>query len=700
MESKILRALATGVLTWQQAEVELRKLAEEIVKHDFKYYQEDAPVVGDAEYDALRQRNSAIEERFPNLILADSPSRKVGATPTAGFGKVTHSRPMLSLSNVFLREDVAEFVAGIRRFLMELRDDPKKPVDLLVEPKIDGLSISLRYENGRLMTGATRGDGRVGENVTANLRTMGDIPKILKGDPPAVLEVRGEVYMRRDDFLAMNLRQQEVGGKIFANPRNAAAGSLRQLDVSITASRSLHFFAYAWGEVSDMTWGAQSAFLERLRCWGFSTNPLATLCHTVEEAIFLYGSIAERRHELPYDIDGIVYKVNRIDWQERLGQVSRAPRWATAHKFPAEQAQTVLDGIEIQVGRTGSLTPVAHLAPVNVGGVMVSRATLHNEDYIRDKDIRIGDTVIIQRAGDVIPQVVAVAEPERRPADQDSYAFPQTCPRCGSFAQRLKGEAARRCTGGLICPAQAVERLKHFVSRDAFDIEGLGGKHLEAFWQDGLVKTPADIFRLKGHAEKISQREGWGEKSVDNLLDAIEVRRTIPLARLIYALGIRQIGQATARLLARQYGSLAGWRVAMEAAENRESEAYADLLNVDQVGGSVAGDTLAFMAESHNRKVLDDLSRELTVENFEPPAALDSAIAGKTVVFTGTLEIMSRNEAKARAESLGAKVASSVSKKTDYVVVGADAGSKARKAEELGVQALTEEAWLALIKSM
>jgi DNA ligase (NAD+) len=699
MKDRNLRAIATNDLTSQQAAAEIRRLADNIAEHDRNYYQEDAPAVSDAEYDALHLRNAAIEARFPDLVLSDSPSRKVGAAPAAGFGKVTHARPMLSLSNVFSRDDVAEFIAGIRRFLMELRDDPEKPVDLLAEPKIDGLSISLRYENGHLVTGATRGDGRVGENVTANLRTIDDVPEALKGDPPAVLEVRGEVYMRRDNFAAMNQRQDESGNKVFANPRNAAAGSLRQLDVSVTASRPLHFFAYAWGEVSDITWESQSAFLERLRGWGFSINPLATLCQTVEQAIAFYDSIAEQRHELPYDIDGIVYKVNRIDWQERLGQVSRAPRWATAHKFPAEQARTVLDSIEIQVGRTGSLTPVAHLAPINVGGVMVSRATLHNEDYIRDKDIRIGDTVIVQRAGDVIPQVVAVAEPDKRPADRDPYIFPQTCPRCGSIAQRIEGEAARRCTGGLICPAQAVERLKHFVSRDAFDIEGLGGKHIETFWHDGLVKSPADIFRLKDHAEQILQREGWGGKSVENLLSAIEERRTISLDRFIYALGIRQVGQATARLLARQYGSLAGWRAAMTAAANTESEAYADLLNVDQIGGSVAGDTLAFMAESHNRDVLDDLSRELTVENFKAPARLDSAVAGKTVVFTGTLEIMSRNEAKARAESLGAKVAGSVSKKTDYVVVGADAGSKARKAEELGVQTLTEEAWLALIQS-
>ncbi len=693
MTAASLRLVPVADLTEAQAAAELAALAADIARHDSAYYQADAPLVSDAEYDALRQRNQAIEAAFPHLLRADSPSGRIGAAPSAGFGKVVHTRPMLSLGNVFTRDDVAEFIAGIRRFLL-LGDDA--PVEVTAEPKIDGLSISLRYEKHRFVSGATRGDGRVGENVTANLRTMHDVPSVLPADAPDVFEVRGEVYMSRTDFLALNSRQLAAGGKAFANPRNAAAGSLRQLDPAITASRPLRLFAYAWGEISAESWSTQWAFLERIEAWGFATNPRRQLCDSLDAALAVYDRLAADRHSLDYDIDGLVYKVNRLDWQQRLGQVSRAPRWAVAHKFPAEQARTVVRDIAIQVGRTGTLTPVANLEPVTVGGVVVARATLHNEDYIREKDIRVGDTVVIQRAGDVIPQVVAVVV-EARPAASEPFVFPAICPVCASQAPRHEGEAARRCSGGLICPAQAVERLKHFVARDAFDIEGLGGKHVEAFWVDGLIHRPGDIFRLAARRDALLQREGWGEKSVDNLLAAIAERRRIGLDRFIYALGIRQVGQATARLLARQYGSLAAWRKAITEAENPQSDAHRELLSIDGIGASMAEDMVAFMVEPHNRGVLDDLASQLQVEDFVAPVATGSPIAGKTVVFTGSLETMSRGEAKARAEALGAKVAGSVSKKTDYVVVGADAGSKAKKARELGLTVLSEQEWLALI---
>ena len=678
-----------------EAARELEFLAAEIARHDKAYHQEDAPIISDGEYDALRQRNDALEARFPDLVRPDSPSRQVGAAPSAGFRKVVHARPMLSLANAFGEEDLREFVAGIRRFLKELSDDPESVLELAAEPKIDGLSISLRYEGGRLVTGATRGDGGEGEDVTANLRTLRALPQRLER-APAVLEVRGEVYMTKRDFADLNKRQENAEAKVFANPRNAAAGSLRQLDTAITAARPLSLFAYGWGEVSEPTWSTQWEFLQQLKAWGLPINPLAKLCATIDEALAFYEELADRRYDLDYDIDGIVYKVNRVDYQERLGQVSRAPRWAVAHKFPAEQARTRLKEITIQVGRTGTLTPVAELEPVTVGGVVVSRATLHNEDEIERKDVREDDTVVVQRAGDVIPQVVSVVA-AARPRDSKPYVFPQTCPVCGSLAQRDEGEAARRCTGGLICEAQAVERLKHFVSRDAFDIEGLGGKHIAAFWADGLIKTPGDIFRLGRHAKDIENREGWGDKSVENLLKAAEDRRRISLERFIYALGIRQVGQATARLLARQYGSMAAWREAMGLAEDRDTEVYRDLVNIDGIGPLVADDILAFMAEDHNRQVLDDLAGELEVEEFAAPETADSPLAGLTVVFTGSLESMSRGEAKARAESMGAKVAGSVSKKSDLVVVGADAGSKAKKARELGLRTVDEAEWRAMI---
>ncbi len=684
-------------LSEAKAAAELKRLAEEIARHDRLYYQKDAPEISDAEYDGLRRRNEAIEARFPRLIRPDSPSRNVGAAPAEGFAKVQHRMPMLSLSNAFDESDVAEFIQRIRRFL---NLEANEPVELVAEPKIDGLSIALRYEAGRFVQAATRGDGSEGEDVTANLRSLKDLPLILGDGVPEVLEVRGEVYLGRHEFLALNAAQEKAGAKVFANPRNAAAGSLRQLDPKVTAGRPLTLFAYAMGEVSSPVGQTHWAFLERLRAWGFPTNPLARVCRDLDEVLAFYAEILGARAELPYDIDGIVYKVNRFDWQERLGFVSRAPRWAVAHKFPAEQAETRLDAITIQVGRTGALTPVANLEPITVGGVVVARATLHNEDEIARKDIRVGDHVVIQRAGDVIPQVVSVV-PDKRPKDSRPYAFPDHCPECDSLAVREPGEAVRRCTGGLICPAQSVERLRHFVSRDAFDIEGLGDKHVRAFFDEGLLKSPADLFTLAKRDSvsemPLAQREGWGETSARKLFDAIEARRRIPLDRLIYALGIRQVGQSTAKLLARNYGTLEALAWAVTAAQDTESTEYADLVNIDGIGPSVAADLIGFFAEPHNQEVLDRLVEQVQIDAVAAPtAAVDSPVAGKTVVFTGTLAAMGRSEAKARAEALGAKVAGSVSRKTDYVVVGADAGSKARKAEELGVTTLSEEEWLEL----
>ncbi len=678
-----------------EAAAELAQLAKEIARHDRAYYQHDKPEISDAEYDALKRRNEAIERRFPQLVRADSPSKRVGAAPATGFAKVRHRRPMLSLDNAFADADVHEFTERIRRFL-KLEADA--PLDITAEPKIDGLSIALRYENGAFVQGATRGDGETGEDVTANLRTIADIPARLRGrGHPAVLEVRGEIYMKRADFMKLNAAREAAGEEKFANPRNAAAGSTRQLDPAITASRPLSFFGYAWGELSAPVAGTHWDFLKHLKSWGFTVNPLARLCATIDEVLAFYRDIGDRRAELPYDIDGVVYKVNRLDWQERLGFVGRAPRWAIAHKFPAERARTKLNAITIQVGRTGTLTPVAELEPVTVGGVVVSRATLHNEDEIARKDVRVGDTVVVQRAGDVIPQIVEVVDPERAHRSRP-YKFPDACPVCGSHAVRAEGEVARRCTGGLTCAAQVAERLRHFVSRDAFDIEGLGWKHIEAFHTDGLIKAPGDIFRLHRRADEIAAREGWGEKSVERLMAAIEARRTIALDRFINALGIPQVGQATAKLLARHYGSLAAWRKAMEAASrDPEGDAASELDNIDQIGPSVAADLGAFFGEKHNLETLADLAREVTVEDFAEVVDRASPIAGKTVVFTGTLERMTRDEAKATAERRGAKVASSVSKKTDYVIVGADAGSKATKAKELGVATLSEDEWLKLI---
>ena len=690
-----LRKIAVADLTEKQAASELKVLATEIALHDAAYHRDDAPTISDAAYDALRKRNDAIEKRFPKLKRADSPSKIVGAAPATGFKKVRHSVPMLSLGNAFSDEDVADFVDRIRRFLDM---DADEAIEMTAEPKIDGLSFSARYEKGRLTVAATRGDGSEGEDITANIRTITSLPDFIMGDVPKVIEIRGEVYMTKSDFAALNTSQEAKGAKVFANPRNAAAGSLRQLDPSITAGRPLKAFTYGWGEVQGMDWKTQWDFLQSLKAWRFPVNPRTKLVKSVEAMLKEYNKLGEDRAGLPYDIDGMVYKVNHLDLQKRLGFVSRAPRWATAHKYSAERAETVLENIDVQVGRTGTLTPVARLKPVNVGGVVVSNATLHNEDEIARKDIRVGDRVIIQRAGDVIPQVVEVLT-AKRPKDSKPYKFPTKCPACGSHAVREEGEVARRCTGGLICPAQAVERLKHFVSRNAFDIEGFGEKNIEAFFTDQLIESPADLFTLekRGGREKLEGREGWAEKSIDNLFAAIDRRRTISLERFIYALGIRQVGQATARLLAQAYGSFNAWRKAMIAAKDKESEAYQDLNNIEQIGESVADDVVEFFAEKHNRDILETLAKELTIEDFVAPDTSASPIAGKTVVFTGTLEAMSRGEAKARAQSLGAKVAGSVSKKTDLVVAGPGAGSKLKEAAALGVKVVTEQEYLALI---
>jgi DNA ligase (NAD+) len=684
-------------LTEEEAAVELERLAAEIAHHDRLYHQQDAPEISDAAYDELRKRNNAIEARFPELIRADSPSRRVGAGPATGFAKVTHSVPMLSLENAFDEEDVRDFFAGIRNFFRRPEDVARvaeDAIEVMAEPKIDGLSAALRYEHGRLVLGATRGDGVTGEDVTQNLRTLRDVPKQLSGTGwPDIIEVRGEVYMEREGFFAVNAEREAAGEPVFANPRNVAAGSLRQLDPAITARRPLKFFAYHWGEMSAPFARTHAEALGKFREWGFTVNPRSRLCHGVDEVLAAYHEIGADRAELPYDIDGVVYKVNDLGLQQRLGFVSRAPRWALAHKFPAQQAQTVLNDILISVGRQGALTPVAVLEPITVGGVVVQRATLHNEDEIARKDVRIRDTVVIQRAGDVIPQIVSVVL-DRRPKDARPYEFPDHCPICNSFAVREPGMAARRCTGGLICAAQAVERLKHFVARDCFDIEGLGSKHIQAFWEDGLIRSPADIFRLK--AEAIAGREGWGETSANNLIRAIDARRRISLDRFINALGIPQVGQATARLLARHYRSLKHWREEMEQPD--KDTALASLLHVHGIGADMAADIVGFFAEPHNRTLLDELSLEVEVLDYEAPSrgVTTSPLAGKTIVFTGGLETMSRSEAKARAEALGANVASSVSVKTHYVVVGADAGSKASKAATLGVTMLDESAWLKL----
>ena len=685
-------------LTALELRVLYDELAEAIAYHNQRYHGEDDPEIDDSEFDALTRMIHSLEEAYPELVTSQSPSQKVGASPSLAFGKITHNVPMLSLSNAFDDGDVHDFITRIRRFLSL---DEKAELTLTAEPKIDGLSLSLRYEAGRLQHAATRGDGSVGEDVTANVMVLDSIPKTLqdKADNPIppVLEVRGELYMDKGDFLALNQRQTDRGAKVFANPRNAAAGSLRQKDASVTARRPLKFFAYSAGQIEGRSWQTHAAFLQSLADFGFDINPLTTLCHNADDLIETYHKIGDARASLDYDIDGVVYKVDDHGYQRRLGQVSRAPRWAIAHKFPAEKATTIIEDIDIQVGRTGALTPVARLRPVNVGGVMVSNATLHNEDEILRKDIRIGDHVILQRAGDVIPQIVETLIKDR-PADSVPYEFPTICPVCQSKAIRPEGEVVRRCTGGFACDAQSVEQLKHFVSRNAFDIDGLGGKQIELFFELGWVKNPADIFKLTAREAEIAELERMGEKSAANLVMAIDERRTIELERLIYGLGIRQIGQATAKLLAQHYETLPALMQASSEAQDEASSAYLDLVNIDQIGLSVAADIIDFFADERNKAAVLDLLEEVTPLSPEKPST-DSAVTGKTIVFTGTLVTQSRAEAKAQAERLGAKVAGSVSGKTDFVVVGADAGSKAKKAESLGVPILSEDEWQKLVSN-
>ncbi len=666
------------------AKVRHAELIKEIRKADEAYYQKDTPEITDAAYDALRKELEEIEAAHPELVTKESPTQTIGAKPAQGFKKIKHAKPMLSLSNVFSSAELENFITKIKRFLNKHH---LEKIEILAEPKIDGLSCSLVYKNRKLVQAATRGDGTEGEDITANVMTIGDILKTLPDNAPEYAEIRGEIYMRHDEFAALNARQEEAGKQVFANPRNAAAGSVRQLDPSVTESRPLHFFAYSWEHSSCKT---QKEIMDTLKTWGFPIADGIKVFDDVEMIKRNYWKILEGRATLGYDIDGIVYKVNDLALQERLGFVSRAPRWATAHKFPAEQAITRLIAIDIQVGRTGALTPVARLEPVTVGGVVVSNATLHNEDEIARKGVRIGDWVKIQRAGDVIPQIVE-ALIEKRDGTEKEFIYPDTCPACGSAAIREGDDVVRRCTGGLICPAQAVERLKHFVSRLAFDIEGLGTKIIEQFWEEGIIRTPADIFKLAEINQTLNpplqDREGWGELSVQNLFKAIEDRRTIALNRFIYALGIRQVGEATAKRLAATYGA---WEAIKQAT-------YEELIEIEDIGPAVADDFIAFFAEPHNQEVLSALEAVLTIEPFEAPDVGDSPVAGKTVVFTGTLTQMTRSEAKARAETMGAKVAGSVSKKTDYLIAGADSGSKLKKAQEAGVTVLTEDAWLALI---
>jgi DNA ligase (NAD+) len=671
------------------AAAELEQLAAEISRHDRAYHAEDAPLITDAEYDALRRRNAAIEARFPHLIREDSPSNRVGSAPAGAFRKVQHGEPMLSLGNAFAADDFTEFCARIRRFL-GLKE--ANALEFVGEPKIDGLSISLTYEHGKFVRGATRGDGTTGEDVTENLRTLKAIPKKLHGKAPALIEIRGEVFLSKPDFLRLNESQAAAGDKIFANPRNAAAGSLRQLDARITASRPLSLFAYAMGQASEAVAETHWDYLARLRDWGFVVNPLSRLLATPDEAAAFQVEMGLSRAGLEYDIDGVVYKINDLALQRRLGYAGREPRWAIAWKFPAEQATTVLEDIRIQVGRTGALTPVAVLTAVNVGGVLVTRATLHNEDEIARKDVRIGDTVVLQRAGDVIPQIVSVVL-ERRPKNAKAFEPLTHCPVCGSHAVRPPGEVVRRCTGGLICEAQTVERLIHFCSRRAFDIDGMGEKTVVEFHQLGWLNGPADIFRLPLHESEIAKREGWGTLSARNLVRAIEARRQIGLARFIFALGIRRIGETNAKLLARHYGSLTNWSAQMIEATTIGSDARLALGSIVVIGETIAEELTDFFAEPRNLAVLDELTAELTVEDEAPAAGAGGALAGKIIVFTGTLETMTRPEAKARAEALGARVTDSVSKKTDLVVVGADAGSKAKRAAELGVTTVTEPEW-------
>ncbi len=680
-----------------QAKIELDKIAKEMAKADIAYYQNDEPYLTDAEYDKLKKRNADIEDMFPDLVTKNSPSNKVGAPVKSDFKKIKHNFAMISLADVFSIEEVEAFLTSIKKFL-NIQDN----ITLMCEPKIDGLSFSARYEKGVFVKAATRGDGQEGEDITDNLKTISQLPLIIK-NAPDVLEVRGEVYMAKKDFFEINKKYEAEGKKTFANPRNAAAGSLRQLDANITKERKLSLFAYTWGEVSDKTWSTQKEFFDCLKKWGFPTNQYNQTCNNIKEIEEFYDKLMQIRPTLPYDIDGLVYKVNDILLQERLGFLTRSPRWAIAHKFPAEQAISIVQNIKIQVGRTGALTPVAELEPVNVGGVMVARATLHNEDEIERKDIRIGDTVLVQRAGDVIPQVLSVIK-EKRSIDAKKFEFPTICPVCGSHTIRQENEAVRRCVGGITCPAQATQAIIHFVSRDAFNIEGLGAKIVEDFYNEGIVKNPYDIFLLEEKnapsldlfAQKqgleLEKREGWGKKSVENLFESINAKKTISLARFIYALGIRQVGIATARLIAQNYIT---WNNFYQDMINQKTE---KLLAIDGVGEAMKTDIIEFFKEKHNLEFLTNILTKINIEDFADNIDYMSKIAGKTIVFTGTLQKISRSEAKAKALALGAKVAGSVSKNTDYVVVGADAGSKEKKAKELGISILSEEEFEELTK--
>jgi DNA ligase (NAD+) len=704
------KVVPVETLSKAQAKAEHARITDELKAHSEAYYERDAPKISDAEYDAIKERYKQIEARFPELVSLFSESYQVGSSPARGFKKIRHALPMLSLDNAFAESNVIDFVAGVRKFLK--LDDEK--IDFSAEPKIDGLSMSLHYESGQLVTAATRGDGAEGEDVTANIRTLEDVPKKLAGrNVPAICEVRGEVYMTKKAFLALNERQKAAGDTIFANPRNSAAGSLRQKDPTVTASRPLGFFAYAWGQMSEMPEDTQSGMIGWFERCGFKTNPLTRLCHSVEQLIAFHRKIGEARARLDYDIDGVVYKVNRVDWQERLGFVSRRPRWAIAHKFPAERAVTVLRDIEIQVGRTGSLTPVGKLDPVGVGGVIVQNVTLHNEDYIKGiggkgeilregRDLRRGDTVIVQRAGDVIPQIVDVVAD--KPRGKQKYHFPKKCP-CPLHTEVVREETAAgeegaraRCSGEFACPYQKIEHLKLFAARRAFDIDGLGEKQIEFFFENGWVKEPADIFTLEARnlKLKLEEIEGYGQTSVRNLFDSIRRRREISLERFIFALGIRQVGETTALALARGYGSWQAFHDACLKVAEGDEEAMAEMDAIDQIGETVIASIKAYFGESHNRGIVERLTREVRILDAEKPKS-NSAVAGKTVVFTGALEKMTRDEAKATAERLGAKAAGSVSKKTDYVVAGPGAGSKLNEAKKHGVAVLTEDEWLKLI---